>query len=162
MSNSPILVTDGSGNKTVTTLVQCFPKSTIAAAKENSSDIYLERIMGKVEVKTTATTAWSGWTYTVPSTSTQYANDKIAFTNWVLDITNTVTYPVRNIDNSWLIDGNFQVGATGTANRFYGVATDPMRIYYAVDPNYDGTGGYYNFNTFYVSKPTLKIGRAHV
>ena len=156
MSNSPILVTDGSGNKTVTTLVQCFPKSTIAAAKENSSDIYLERIMGKVEVKTTATTAWSGWTYTVPSTSTQYANDKIAFTNWGLDITNTVTYPVRNIDNSWLVDGNFQVGATGTTNRFYGVATDPMRIYYAVDPNYDGTGGYYNFNTFYVSKQTLK------
>ena len=149
MSSSPIKNVDNT-----VTLVECFPKSTVIAASEATSNIYLERILGKVEV-THNSEGWSNWTYTIPVSSELYGNDKVAFTNWGLDITNTATYPVRNIDTDWLIDGNFQVAGTGITNRFYGLATNPVRIYYAVDPNYDGTGDNYKFDTYYTSGNTL-------
>ena len=137
MSNSPIVE-----NNAVTTLVKCTPKETPAEATNVASTVYLERILGKVEVKSNAAnnSNWSGWTYTVPTPTTgtnTHTGDIIALTNWGLDITNTMAYPVRLIDESattsWLDDNYWLMNGV---NRFYGTAAGPIRLYYAIDPNY--------------------------
>ena len=135
MSNSPIK--EGTAaDPTVTTLVACKSFITAAEATEKASTIYLERILGKVQVLAATETGWLGWTYTVPSGT--HAGDNVVFSDWGLDMTNTKTFPVRKVDETnWLDDSKWKVGGTGSTNRFYGIADKPVRIYYAIDPNYD-------------------------
>lgn len=161
MSNSPIVM-----GSAVQVLAPCNPQRTEADAKlaANIATVYLERILGKVEVKhptipaTPPASGWTAtWTYTVPAPSSGtslYTGDKVAFSAWGLDVTNTTTYPVRNVDANWIGYANGDAGTTSDAtaaaaypgNRFIGAATDPQRIYWAIDPNYKGTTDFTQFN----------------
>ena len=152
MSNAPIVVSEtveGTTTRSVQTLAPCIPQSTAvdAAKSPNFAIVYLERILGKVEVKSATGSDWDGWTYTVPTTGPTNG-DKVAFTAWGLDVTNTTTYPVRQVVSDWI---GYKDGGLGTAtkvvsnndygkNRFIGAATDPQRIYWAIDPNYNKAG----------------------
>ena len=151
MSNSPIVL-----NEKVQTLAPCHPKTTAKEAQEegNYAIVYLERILGKVEVKSDFG-AEAGWTYTVPTSTVITGGDAVTFTAWGLDVTNTKTYPVRQVNDKWIGYAN---GGAGTAttkvddlnygkNRFIGADNGPQRIYYAIDPNYDNAQLITDFTT---------------
>ena len=163
MSNSPIVLTKD-GVSSVQTLVPCIPQTTAAAAQlpGNYADVYLERILGKVEVKSNLDTDGS-WVYNVPKENLIAGGDVVTFLTWGLDVTNTTTYPVRQVDEEWITYSNDGQGtattlmstATGTTpkypgNRFYGktagAVLDPVRIYWAIDPNYTEKGTYATLN----------------
>ena len=115
MINSPMLVlTDKDpvgGEEAIThlqILAPCSPKPTAeeSAKATNRAKIFLERILGKVEVTTPRDgnpnkPYWSGWTYTVP-TEGGTNGDKVTFISWGLDVTNTTTYPIRRIEEEWI------------------------------------------------------------
>lgn len=137
MVNSPIV--DPNDLSKSFAIVECTPYETPQKATDNASTVNIERILAKVELLR-SDADWSGWTYTVPSSSSKSAGDKITFLGWGLDITNTTSNHIRKIDDKWLNDNDWGLSYTGTnartTNRFKGVATDPMRIYWAIDPNY--------------------------
>ena len=149
MSNSPIVVSkteEGVTTTSVQTLAPCIPQTTPEKAAEtgNFAIVYLERILGKVEVKASTGTGWKGWTYKV-TTEGLTKGDSVTFTKWGLDVTNTTTYPVRQVNNEWISYGANDYLGTATknegdltygGNRFIGADMSPQRIYYAIDPNY--------------------------
>ena len=169
MSNSPIVVskTEGETKTTVVqTLAPCKPQATVLDAQkaENYAEVYLERILGKVEVKASTETGWNEWTYTVPSSNETTGGDQVIFTVRGLDITNTTTFPIREVKNEWITYGIGEIPALGTAtkagsnfnnNRFIGEKTDPQRIYWAIDPNYETTNG--GFDEINIDKLTTLI-----
>lgn len=109
--------------------------ATEAEAKANpAADIYCERAVAKVTVKSDASGAAS-------------ENEKITafdFKGWTLDITSKQSFLVRNVAgaNWWGYQANTTsdyrfVGSVGLTN----TATQTLyRTYWGIDPTYDGTG----------------------
>lgn len=132
------------------TLVPVETKNTAAEAVAAAHTIHVERAVGKVSISHETTSGdWnSGWTYTVPASSTVHPGDKIEIKNWVLDNTNTQYYPVRKFNKAW---GTLETAASTTIspNRFQsnaasyvaykpdGSVKNGYRTYWAEDPNYD-------------------------
>lgn len=135
MTNAPVVV-DGEANaKVVQTLVPITADDIKKTEEESAADpitVYVERILAKVTVKTDAG-------INVPEDA------EFAITGWEIDNTNTTTYPVRNTDfyataqKDFLTDSKWELGNLAV-NRFYGVATAPVRTYFAEDPNYSTNG----------------------
>lgn len=135
MTNAPVVV-DGEANaKVVQTLVPITADDIKKTEEESAADpitVYVERILAKVTVKTDAG-------INVPEDA------EFAITGWEIDNTNTTTYPVRNTDfyataqKDFLTDSKWKLG-NPAVNRFYGVATAPVRTYFAEDPNYSTNG----------------------
>lgn len=135
MTNAPVVV-DGEANaKVVQTLVPITADDIKKTEEESAADpitVYVERILAKVTVKTDAG-------INVPEDA------EFAITGWEIDNTNTTTYPVRNTDfyataqKDFLTDSKWELG-NPAVNRFYGVATAPVRTYFAEDPNYSTNG----------------------
>lgn len=135
MTNAPVVV-DGEANaKVVQTLVPITADDIKKTEEESAADpitVYVERILAKVTVKTDAG-------INVPEDA------EFAITGWEIDNTNTTTYPVRNTDfyataqKDFLTDSKWVLGNLAV-NRFYGVATAPVRTYFAEDPNYSTNG----------------------
>lgn len=136
MTNAPVVV-DGEANaKVVQTLVPITADDIKKTEEESAADpitVYVERILAKV---------------TVGIDRNFKAPDGVTFLieHWGIDNTNTTTYPVRNTDSyvekDFLNDDKWKLDIpNGTSvNRFYGTATNPVRTYFAEDPNY-GTDG---------------------
>ena len=140
MTNAPIVEDDTSeeasaGDKIVQTLVPITAddiKTTEEASVAAPVTVYVERVLAKVTVSSTGFTGPDDATFSV--------------VGWEIDNTNTTTYPVRNTDfyataqKDFLTDSKWELG-NPAVNRFYGVATAPVRTYFAEDPNYstDGT-----------------------
>lgn len=109
--------------------------ATEAEAKANpAADIYCERAVAKVTVKSDASGTGSG-------------NNKITafnFKGWTLDITSKQSFLVRNVASApwWNYKANTTsdyrfVGSVGLTN----TATQTLyRTYWGVDPTYNGTG----------------------
>lgn len=98
--------------------------STKAEAEDNpAASIYVERAVAKVTV-TNSNTGSTGSSFTY------------AITGWTLDVTNTKSYIVRNVNGAdWW---NYKA-ATSNDYRFVGsaaVAAGLYRTYWAYDPNY--------------------------
>ena len=135
MTNAPVVV-DGEANaKVVQTLVPITADDIKKTEEESAADpitVYVERILAKVTVKTDAG-------INVPEDA------EFAITGWEIDNTNTTTYPVRNTDfyataqKDFLTDSEWKLG-NPAVNRFYGTATNPVRTYFAEDPNYSSDG----------------------
>ncbi len=138
MTNAPLYTTPGGANDptggSVVTLTEIDPNNiftTEEEAKANpAASVYVERAVAKVSVVAGENLATAGG----------LANE---IAGWALDMTNTKTYIVRNVDgaNWW--------GYASTQNppadryRFVGsnpVATNLYRTYWGIDPNYDGNG----------------------
>lgn len=167
MTNAPIVEDDTSegasaGDKIVQTLVPITAsdiKKTEEESVANPVTVYVERVLAKVTVSSTGMTGPEDATFNV--------------LGWEIDNTNTTTYPVRNTDfyaegeKDFLTDSKW---ALSNVNRFYGTAINPVRTYFAEDPNYstdatfaldaDGSGatlnesqpGYCLENTFDLSR----------
>lgn len=137
MTNAPIVEDDTSegasaGDKIVQTLVPITAddiKTTEEASVAAPVTVYVERVLAKVTVSSTGFTGPDDATFSV--------------VGWEIDNTNTTTYPVRNTgfyaedSKDFLEDSKW---ALLDVNRFYGTATNPVRTYFAEDPNYSSNG----------------------
>lgn len=145
MANAPLF----KDNK-VTTLVainkdNIYPTEE-QAAKGTATDIYVERGLAKVTLKTgKAATGNTDDNYTV--TGVTYKGDKVTIKNWALDVTNKKAYPIHNVDglsddytNIWS-NTDTPAGSNGAnTQRFVdNKDTKAQRVYWGKDPNYDNT-----------------------
>lgn len=137
MANAPLFK-----DNNVTTLVpiestKIYPTEE-EAAKNAATDVYVERGLAKVTVTGTAGEK------TV--TGVTYKGDKVTINNWALDVTNTKTFPIHNVDG--LTDDyagiwsntDTPAGSNGaTTQRFVdnNAKTTVKRVYWGKDPNYD-------------------------
>ena len=142
MANAPLF-----NNNNVTTLVaidknKIYPTEE-QAAKSAATDIYVERGLAKVTLKTGTAAGKTDDNYTV--TGVTYQGDKVKISNWALDVTNTKTFPIHNVDglsddytNIWN-NTDTPAGSNGaTTLRFVdNKATLAQRVYWGKDPNYD-------------------------
>lgn len=150
MANAPLFK-----DHNVTTLVaidkdKIYPTEE-QAAKSAATDVYVERGLAKVTLKTG--TAATGKTdangaYTVANGA--YKDDKVTIENWALDVTNKKTFPIHNVDglatatdykDIWSNTAT-PAGSNGaTTLRFVdNKATLAQRVYWGKDPNYDKSG----------------------
>lgn len=144
MANAPLF----KDNK-VTTLVainkdNIYPTEE-QAAKGTATDIYVERGLAKVTLKTGTAAGKTDDNYTV--TGVTYQGDQVKISNWALDVTNKNTFPIHNVDG--LSDDYTDIwsntatpaGSNGaTTLRFVdNKDTKAKRVYWGKDPNYDNT-----------------------
>lgn len=144
MANAPLF----KDNK-VTTLVainkdNIYPTEE-QAAKGTATDIYVERGLAKVTLKTGTAAGKTDDNYTV--TGVTYQGDQVKISNWALDVTNKNTFPIHNVDG--LSDDYTDIwsntatpaGSNGaTTLRFVdNKGTKAQRVYWGKDPNYDNT-----------------------
>lgn len=131
MTNAPIVVADASeGAEATDKVVQTLVPITSANIYDDESEsvanpvtVYVERVLAKVTVNAGSVTKPENVTFSVDG--------------WGIDNTNTTTFPVRNTDfyavKNFLIDDTW---ALNGVNRFYGNTVNPVRTYFAEDPNY--------------------------
>ena len=149
MANAPLF-----NNNNVTTLVaidknKIYPTEE-QAAKSAATDVYVERGLAKVTLKTG--TAATGKTdangaYTVANGA--YKDDKVTIENWALDVTNKKAFPIHNVDGLttefptiWSNDATTASKTNNaTTQRFVdnNKDTKAKRVYWGKDPNYDNT-----------------------
>lgn len=138
MANAPLFK-----DNNVTTLVaidkdKIYPTEE-QAAKSAATDVYVERGLAKVSLGTGTTTAKT-------VTGVTYKGDKVTINNWALDVTNTKTFPIHNVDG--LSDDYTEIWSnTATASGTNGATTQRFvdnnpgtnvkRVYWGKDPNYD-------------------------
>lgn len=147
MANAPLFK-----DNNVTTLVpiestKIYPTEE-EAAKNAATDIYVERGLAKVTLKTG--TAATGKTddkgaYTVANGA--YKDDKVTINNWALDVTNKKAFPIHNVDglnededyaDIWSNTTTASETNGATTQRFVdNIATSAKRVYWGKDPNYD-------------------------
>ena len=139
MSNAPIAKVGGgdsnlSTGQAVTTLVEVKVYDDEQAAQNApSNQIYVERAVAKVTIANT-----------FPKTISVEDNNPlkgsaIALQAWTLDNTNKSVKMVRDVTgwNSWVSIKN--TTANKSDNRFFGKESDPYRVYWAIDGNYQTT-----------------------
>ena len=138
MTNAPLYTTPGGANDptsgNVVTLTEIDPNNiftTEEEAKANpAASVYVERAVAKVSVVAGEKLA------TAAGLATEIAG-------WALDMTNTKTYIVRNVDGANWWGYASTLNPTADRYRFVGsnpVATNLYRTYWGIDPNYDGNG----------------------
>ncbi len=138
MTNAPLYTTPGGttdptgGN--VMTLTEIDPNNIFTTKEEAEANpaasIYVERAVAKVSVVEGENLETAG------GLATEIAG-------WALDMTNTKTYIVRNVDGANWWGYASTLNPTGDRYRFVGsnaVATNLYRTYWGIDPNYDGNG----------------------
>lgn len=138
MSNAPYY--DG---ETFTTLVPVTLKPTENEALESAANVKVERAAAKVQVV---------YDNNDPDFTTSRGTAKI--TGWDLDITNKSFYPVRKgldkvADNGW-----FKNDLTAVNEGLLGA----LRIYMAVDPNYNEAVSADAYKTKFDNASTLELG----
>lgn len=131
MTNAPLY-----DNGSAKTLVSINPNAIYNTREEaltaTPKDVFVERVVAKVNV-TTATDLQNSITIdTKNDTEITKKTYKATIVGWGLDITNKKSYPVRNVSDF----ATWKDLTNGT--RFF--STDSKRIYWAIDPNYDGLG----------------------
>lgn len=147
MANAPLFK-----DNNVTTLVaidkdKIYPTEE-QAAKSAATDVYVERGLAKVTLKTgTAATGKTDTNGAYKVANGAYKDDKVTIENWTLDVTNKKTFPIHNVDGlatdykdiwSNTTDASETNGATN--QRFVdNKATLAQRVYWGKDPNYDNT-----------------------
>lgn len=144
MTNSPItdkasataVVTD----RKVTTLVPLTIYDSKAAAEHQTGDaIYVERAAAKVTMQLVGKPENNTLIVNAPTAS--YNGASVKFEGWALNNTNTKFFPARNV-SSWETWATYYVNnTTPKVNRFFGETANPYRVYWAIDPNYEGKTG---------------------
>lgn len=145
MANAPLFK-----DNNVTTLVaidkdKIYPTEE-QAAKSAATDVYVERGLAKVTLKTgTAATGKTDTDGAYKVADGAYKDDKVKIENWALDVTNKKTFPIHNVDGlttdykdiwSNTTDASETNGATN--QRFVdNKAILAKRVYWGKDPNYD-------------------------
>lgn len=135
-------------------LTTCTPQATEKDANDHVTTVSVERIVSKVELLESVTvssdpvaledlqkqTVNGGWYKLKTKDNYQMAykvedglhqGDIIAIEGWALDVTNKKSFPFRKVDVATWSQGDGTVWNLIKAN---------IRMFFAVDPNYDGTG----------------------
>lgn len=157
MANAPLFK-----DNNVTTLVaidkdKIYPTEE-QAAKSAATDVYVERGLAKVSLGTGTTTAKT-------VTGVTYKGDKVTINNWALDVTNTKTFPIHNVDG--LSDDYTEIWSnTATASETNGATTQRFvdnnpgtnvkRVYWGKDPNYDNKDNDKTAEFNYVANANVK------
>lgn len=137
MANAPLY---NATDKSVTTLVainknKIFPTEAQASSGEAAADIYVERGLAKVTL-----TAATKDKKTVDASSS-YAGDEVTISNWALDVTNKMTFPIHNVDGlskEYAEIWNNDATAAQSTQRFVDNSKAiAKRVYWGTDPNYD-------------------------
>lgn len=150
MSNAPLAtkVSGSAGNeiKTLVNFTKAVYKTEAEAQASPATDIYVERAVGKVTVKSKSGTlskpAPAGSTTPDPTeVHFKGSTASIAYqlVGWDLDLANQVSFFSRNVDKAW---NDLKSNATTANYRFIGTnpvktGVDLYRTYFAKDPNYD-------------------------
>ena len=155
MLNTPLY--DGVSKK-AQTLVPVKVYSTEEDAERNSVNIYVERIVAKVDVSISGLAQIgtdSKKEGLAVKENTVYTGDQVVFVDdtegaeplgWVLNVTNKNTKPLRNVSGiaDWLdntkfteLEGRDFIGTTSVEGNW-------RRIYWAIDNNYDATSTDFN------------------
>ena len=163
MSNAPLATKKsgetGIGINTLVDFSKAVYKTEAEAQASPATDIYVERAVGKVTVKskegTLAKPAGAGATEVHFKGSTGTIDYKLV--GWDLDLTNTESYFSRNVDATW---NNLRSNDPSADFRFIGTTpvktgVELYRTYFAKDPNYNWTA-----TTFDASKFT-KLAKKH-
>ena len=144
MANAPLFK-----DHNVTTLVpiestKIYPTEE-EAAKNAATDIYVERGLAKVTLKTgKAATGETDDNYMV--TGVTYQGDKVTISNWALDVTNKKAFPIHNVDglnededyaDIWS-NTSTTSETNGATNQRFVDNTEALakRVYWGKDPNY--------------------------
>lgn len=126
MANAPKY--DATSEPTTLVKVNNICASREEAQAKAATTVYVERGLAKVTMQDYKTGG-----YTIAD-GTTYAGDKVEITDWKLDVTNKSTFPVHQTDGlkaAW-----DQIWGTG---RFFdNTSSSFKRVYWGVDPNYDG------------------------
>lgn len=145
MANAPLF-----NKNNVTTLVaidknKIYPTEE-QAAKSAATDVYVERGLAKVTLKTgTAATGKTDDKGAYKVADGAYKDDKVTIENWALDVTNKKTFPIHNVDGL-ATDYTDIWSNTATASKINSAnnqrfvdnkATLAQRVYWGKDPNYD-------------------------
>ncbi len=155
MMNAPLATAPGAASYsgTVNTLVEITNGiyTTEREAQENpAANIYVERAVAKVSV--TATKA-SGTLTDKPTTVNGGQTEVAAWSinGWMLNNTNTASYfahnyPTAATDKAWWqynanSSGYRFIGTTKVGEKADGTTPAGYRIYWGIDPNYDGAAG---------------------
>lgn len=149
MANAPLF-----NNNNVTTLVaidkdKIYPTEE-EAAKNAATDVYVERGLAKVTLKTgTAATGKTDDNGAYKVANGAYKDDKVTIENWALDVTNKKTFPIHNVDGLATATDYKEIwsntdtpaGSNGaTTQRFVdNKDTKAKRVYWGKDPNYSNT-----------------------
>lgn len=164
MLNAPLYYSntqnaDDSNNGKTQTLVPVTVYSDETTANQNPVNIYVERIVAKVDVSISNLTQIgedSNKKGLAVKDESVYYGDQVVFVDdnssaeplgWVLNVTNKNTKPLRNVSEitDWLklssiTNRNF-IGTTSVEGNW-------KRIYWAIDNNYDGTSSDTDFNIY--------------
>jgi len=117
---------------------------TLAKGVGPAAEIHVERGLAKV----TLTLPNDAKEVTVNSGNSQYNGDKVTFDGWALDVTNTKSFPVHNIDglnlaknytDIWTSDGTASTKENSPSVRRFVDGANPTfkRVYWGIDPNYN-------------------------
>ena len=145
MANAPLFK-----DNNVTTLVaidkdKIYPTEE-QAAKSAATDVYVERGLAKVTLKTgTAATGKTDDKGAYKVANGAYKDDKVTIENWALDVTNKKTFPIHNVDglatdykDIWSNTATASTINSANNQRFVdNKATLAQRVYWGKDPNYD-------------------------
>lgn len=164
MLNAPLYYSntqnaDDSNNGKTQTLVPVTVYSDETTANQNPVNIYVERIVAKVDVSISNLVQIGTDTnkkgLAVKDESVYYGDQVLFVDNnngaeplgWVLNVTNKNTKPLRNVSEitDWLkLSSITNRDFTGTTS----VEGNWKRIYWAIDNNYDGTSSDTDFNIY--------------
>lgn len=126
-----------------TTLVQIDgskvkPTKAMAEAAGAAADIHVERGLAKVTLTQKDDIEITG-------ESNPYAGCTVKLDAWALDVTNKTSFPIHKTDGlnsnaNYTAIWNYNASATKapTTNRFQDHTADFKRVYWGIDPNYDG------------------------
>lgn len=146
MANAPEWTTSG---QAPTTLVQIKgdkvkPTKAQAEAAGAAADIHVERGLAKVTLD-------KGKNYdsekgiTITGENNPYTDCTVKLDAWALDVTNKTSFPVHktdglNSEKNYADIWNYDASATTnpTTNRFQDHKAEFKRVYWGIDPNYDG------------------------
>lgn len=138
MTSAPVF-----SDSNMKTLTKCVTSSNEVTAGSNPTAISVERVVAKVSLKAgdKYVEGDGGTYYFTVADDLSHSGDKITILGWTLGNTNTLAYPFRKVETNWsAIDPLW-------GNAICPSKTNPARIYWAVDPNYDRTVAESQFST---------------
>ena len=156
MMNAPLATAQGAAtySGTVNTLVEITNGiyTTEREAQENpAANIYVERAVAKVSVTATKTsgTLADGNKPTTVKENEQTDVAAWSINGWMLNNTNTASYFAHNYPTTdkawWQYNANSSgyrfIGTTKVGEKADGTTPAGYRIYWGIDPNYDGAAG---------------------
>ncbi len=130
MANAPEFVSGG--EPTTLVAIKGIYRTKQEAQNKPATTVYVERGMAKVTIESTSFVSKN------VETSTTYDGDKVQITNWTLDVLNKSTFPVHKTTGLTTSYPAIWSNTANTTDRFVG-GGEFKRVYWGIDPNYDGS-----------------------